>query len=708
MIITKLKNSLFYKELLNNYFLLALDVVLLVYTFDYFLCLILLIFYNLYIYKKSKYLFKITLVILIIISSLFILSKIIVKDKGYEKYSGIVIKVEEKERYNKLTIRNMFEKVIVYDYSFTEVEISDKVYIEGSNSKIESNSNEYEFNYYNYLMSTTTVSIIKGNICDVEEKINLYTFKKYIYRYLEYFEVESKAYIKALVFGDNTLISEDSKEKIQINGISHLFAISGLHISLLITILETIFKRLKVKESDKIICIIIGVYTILTSFAISVLRAVFMHYLKVLNKKYNLDLSSLDIISILFILFVMANPLIIYNMSFKLSFLATFIIILLSQTMIVYNLNIKSIYSTVLMTIVVQIGTLPIVININNSYNLMSIFANIIFVYLISFIVLPFSFVVLFLPFLNKVYQYVILGFEWINAYIGSNLNVNIDVPSFDKLEIIIFYILLVLILLIRNRKIILITFVFIFMFFNKANLNIIGKVTFLSLYEGDSIVIDLPLNNGVAVIDTGTGSGNTLSNYLRASGIRRIEYLIITHNHLDHNGEAKKIIEEFDVSNVIVHAYDSSELSFLSNAYKIKAGDEFYLSNVKFKCLNPTIDNNDENNNAIVLETEIGGLNYLFLSDVSKEIEEKIRLENEVDIVKVGHHGSKTSTSENFYKRINPRYVIITPGLNEKYGFPHEEAMSVLERYKIYRTDIDKQINVKFLKNKSIIKTVG
>lgn len=708
MIITKLKNSLFYKELLNNYFLIVLDVVLLVYTFDYYLCLILLIFYNLYINKKSKSLFKITLIILIIISSLFLLSKMIVKDKGYETYSGIVIKVEEKERYNKLTVRKMFEKVIVYDYSFAEVEISDKVYVEGNNSKIESNSNEYEFNYYNYLMSTTTVSIIKGNVCDVEEKINLYTLKKYIYRYLEYFDEESKAYIKALVFGDNTLINEESKEKIQINGISHLFAISGLHISLLIAILETILKRIKAKDSDKIICIILGIYIVLTSFAISVLRAVFMHYLKVLNKKYNLDLSSLDIISILFMLFVITNPLVIYNMSFKLSFLATFIIILLSQTMKAYNLNIKNIYSTFLMTIVVQIGTLPIVININNSYNLMSIFANLIFVYLISFIVLPLSFIVLFLPFLNKVYQYVILGFEWINVYIGTNLNVNIDVPSFDKFEIIIFYILLVLILMIRNRKIIFITFVFIFMFFNKANLNIIGKVTFLSLYEGDSIVIDLPLNNGVAVIDTGTGSGNTLSNYLRASGIRRIKYLILTHNHSDHNGEAKKIIEEFDVSNVIVHAYDSSELSFLSNVYKIKAGDEFYLSNVKFRCLNPKINNNDENDNAIVLEAKIGGLNYLFLSDVSKEIEEKIRLENQVDIVKVGHHGSKTSTSENFYKKINPRYVIITPGSNEKYGFPHKEALSVLERYKVYRTDKDKQISVKFLKNKSIIKTVG
>lgn len=707
MILTKLKNSLLYKELLNNFFLLALDVVILIYTFDYIYTIVLLIIFNLYLYKRNYRIFKICIITIILITILFVISKVVVKDKGYNEYSGIVISVEEKERYNKLTIRKMFEKVIVYDYSFSNVNISDKVYVKGVNSKIEKNSNEYEFNYYNYLISKTTISIIKGNVHNVEEKINLYTLKKYIYKYLNSFENESRAYIKALVFGDNTLISEDSKEKIQINGISHLFAISGLHISLLISILERILQKMKIKKSNQIICVFLAVYSVLTSFQISVLRAVFMHYLKVINKRYDLKLSSLDIISVLFILFIIANPLVVYNMSFKLSFLASFIIILISQTMAIYNVNINGVYSMILMTVVVQIGTFPIVINLNNSYNLFSILANILFVYLISYILLPFSFMILFLPFLKNIYQYVIIGFEKVNIFIGTNFNVSINFPSFDKIEILIFYILLILLLTIRNRKIIIAIVLFLFMFFNKANLNIYGKVTFLSLYEGDAIVVDLPLNKGIVIIDTGTGSGNTLSNYLRASGIRKIDYLVLTHNHLDHIGEGMKIINEFNVSNVLVHAYDNSELSKLSNACKIKAGDYFTLSNVTFKCLNPTENNHDENNNAIVLEAEIGGLNYLFLSDVSKEVEDKLKVEK-VDIVKVGHHGSKTSTSEKFYNKINPKYVIITPGDNEKYGFPHDETMEILDKYKVYRTDIDKQIIIKFFKNKSIISTVG
>lgn len=706
MILTKLKNSLYYKLLINNFFLLALDVVILLYTFNYPLCIVLLVIYNVYLYKKSNEIFKIVLILLGTISLLYIIIKFVVKEREYTSYSGIVIKIEEKDRYNKLTIRKGFEKVILYDYSYSDVCISDKVHVEGTNNKMSNNENEYEFNYYNYLVSTSTVSIIKGNVIKVEKSINLYTLKKYIYKCLDIFEIEAKSFIKALVFGDNSLISEDSKEGIQINGISHLFAISGLHISLLIATLEKLLN--KVKSKDKIICVFLGIYSVLTSFAISVLRAVFMHYFKIVNKKFELKLSSLDIISILFIIFIMANPLIIYNTSFLLSFLASFIIILLSQTLMIYNINLNGLYSMILMTVIVQIGTLPIVINMNNSYNLFSIITNIFFVYFISYILLPFSFLVLILPFTKSIYQYLIISFEKVNMFFGNNLSVNITLPSFDKLEIILFYVLIFGILLIRNKKVVICTLIFIFMYVNKSSLNIFGKVSFLSLYEGDAIVIDLPFNKGIVIIDTGTGSGSTLSNYLKASGIRKIDYLVITHNHLDHNGEAKDIIDNFNVSNIILNAYDSSELSNIKYAYKIKAGDEFVCSGYTFECLNPVINYGNENDNSIVIKAKIGGLNYLFLGDASKEVEDALLIDEKIDIVKVGHHGSKTSTSESFYNRINPTYVIITPGKNLKYGFPHNEALEILDKYRVYRTDFHQQINVKFFKNKSIILTVG
>jgi len=712
VIITKLKNSSYYKQLLNNFFLVALDVVILLYSFDYYLCFILLGVYNIYIFKRNKNLYKIMFFLLITISLVYLIYRVVIRDKGYSEVTGIVMKIEEKEGYNKLIIKKGIYKVIVYDYSFAKLDIGDKIYAKGENKKIIKNSNEYEFNYFNYLISDKTVSIIKGNVLNVKSSVNIYLIRKYIYKYIDRFDDLSSSYIKALVFGDTSVMDEGSKEEIQINGISHLFAISGLHISLIISILETILKKLfknnKELNIKKIICVCLGVYMILTYFAISVLRAIFMYYLKVINEKYRLKLSSLDIISIILILFILVNPLIVYNISFKLSFLASFIIILLSQTLKIYNIKLKGIYSLMIMTIVVQIGTFPIVINMGNTYNVFSIITNIIFVNLITYIILPFSFIVVLLPFFSDLYKYTLISFEKVNSIFANDFVLNIDIPSFSNFEIIMFYLLLILLLMYRNKKIILFSICFIIIFWYKADLNVVGKVSFLSLYEGDAIVIDLPFNDGIVIIDTGTGQNETLSSYLKAKGIRNIDYLVLTHNHLDHNGEAKTIISNFNVSNIIVHAYDNSVYSKLENSIKFNEGDSFTCNGYVFRCINPSIDTNDENNNALVFETSIGGLNYLFLSDISKEIEEKLIPSLKIDIVKVGHHGSKTSSSEEFYQRINPEYVIITPGDNLKYGFPHQEALDVLEKYKVYRTDLHKQINVNFFKNKSIITTVG
>lgn len=713
MIITKLKNSLFYKELINNYFILGFSVVLLVFSINYpigFLLLFLLLYY---LNKKNKLILKINLFLMTIVLLIFIVNSLLIRDKQYTKFYGVVTHINEKEYYNELTVRNGLEKVLIYDYSLAKIELGDRINAEGENKKLESNNNRYEFNYKEYLLSKKIVSIIKVNNVKIDNnKVNgfniIYIIRKYMYKYIDGFDILSQRYIKGLVFGDTSKFSDNVNESIRINGISHLFAISGLHIQLLISILEFIIGKTKIrdKNKNKYICAFLFMYLIITYFAISVMRAIFMYYLKIINKKYKLKLSSLDIISILFILFILVNPLIIYNMSFKLSFLASFIIILLSQTIGELNIKLNSLSSLLVMTIIVQIGTLPIVINMNNSYNLFSIIANILFVNLITYIILPLSFIVIIVPFVSNIYKYILITFENINEYISTNLSINIDIPSFEGIDIILFYGLIILILTLRNRKLILLFCIFIIGFYFKTSLNIIGNVSFLSLYEGDATIIDLPLNKGIIVIDTGTGYGNTLSNHLKAKGIRKIDYLVLTHNHLDHNGEAGIILNEFNVSNLIVNAYDNSVFSKTTKTIKMKKGDSFSCNGYVFTCLNPSKNNYNENDNGLVLQTNIGGLEYLFLADVSKEIENKLDV-IKIDVVKVGHHGSNTSTSEKFYQRINPTYVIITPGVNNKYGFPHKEVMKIFEKYKIYRTDIDKQIDINFFYKKSIISTL-
>lgn len=521
----------------------------------------------------------------------------------------------------------------------------------------------------------------------------------------------SESYIKGFLFGDTSLFSEEVGQSIQTNSISHLFAISGLHISIIISILEKIFTKMikDDKKRENIICIVIGLYLLVNYFAVSISRAIVMYYLKIFNKRKNLKFSSLDIISMTFTLFLLLNPFLFYSISFQLSFLASFSIILYSESIKILpkkDITSNNIINNLAMTVYVQIMTFPMTINMNNSFNILSPFVNIIFIALVSYIILPMSFFTFFFPFCKYIYEYILKTFEFLNVQF-ARLSINITMPSMTVIAGIIFYVLLYLLINnYKNLKIYLLCLIGIFVYFNKANLNIIGKVSFIALPEGDAIVIDLPLNKGVVLIDTGISTTDDLTNYLKASGIRKIDYLVLTHNHDDHNGKAGEILDEFNVSKIIVSEYDNSRYRYTNKTIIVRGGDKFLLNGYEFNVLAPN-ENKNTNDNGIVIYTKLGSLKYLFLADVGKEVEETLPV-IDVDIVKAGHHGSSTSTSSSFYSRINPKYVIITSGYNNKYGFPHKDTLNTLNGKKIYRTDEDNQINVLFTSIGSIVYKIG
>lgn len=653
------------------------------------------------------------IIIDILIIVVYLIYNLFIKDLSLKSFEGIVTSIEKGEKKNKIEVTNFFQKIIAYDYSFINIEIGDKVTINGQNIALSKNHNEYAFNYQRYLLSKRIVSIIDINTIDVNKSINIYSLKRYLYKYIDYFfqGILSEAYIKGFLFGDTSLLSDEISESIQINSISHLFAISGLHISIIISILEKILSQV-IKNEEKrenIICVFIGFYLLVNYFAVSISRAIVMYYLKILNKRKKLKLSSLDIISITFTLFLLFNPLIFYSISFQLSFLASFAIILYSESIKLIpktGLLANNIINNLVMTIYVQIMTLPITINMNNSFNLLSPFVNIIFIAIVSYIILPMSFLTFFMPILKYFYEYILKTFEYLNVTFAK-LSLNIVLPSMTIIGGILFYVLLYLLINnYKNLKIYVICLISCLIYYNKANLNIIGKVSFLALPEGDAIVIDLPLNKGIVLIDTGVSWTDDVIDYLKASGIRKIDYLVLTHNHDDHNGKASVVLSDFNVTKIIVSEYDNSRYSQTNKTVIVKGGDKFVLNGYEFNILAPN-ENKNTNDNGIVIYTKLGNLKYLFLADVGKEVEETLFVE-EVDIVKVGHHGSSTSTSSAFYKKIDPQYAIITSGYNNKYGFPHEETLETLQNKKIYRTDKDNQINVLFTSIGSIIKTIG
>lgn len=631
--------------------------------------------------------------ICIIIFSIFIIIKIsqTFYINNYDNtIIGQVIKLEQKEYYQKITIKYKVFKIIIKDYNNYHLRLGDIIKITGVKQEIESNHIPYAFNYKQYFYNNLYLYEIKSdNIIILNHKISIYVFNEIINNYLiNNFDNETLIILKGFILGDTSDFNESLNSSLKVNGIIHLFAISGSHIVLIISFFERIFKKIKFK--NKVINIILFIYLLITKFSVSITRAVITYYCNQIFKMLKIKLTSLDISCFVFIVLIIINPFYMYNLGFVLSFASTFLIILMS-TYLKDKGNIKSI---LIITIVINIFALPFTINLNNEFNILSPIINILMILIVEGIIIPLSFIVAVFPVLKIGYTYIILGFINLNQVITSisyKLGFVICIGVINEFYIFIYYLLILLLIIFVKKKIyfnFFITFLVCLLSIIIFNLKVIpnNQITFLDLYNGDATLIEY--NHEKILIDTGEGINNEVSSFLKAKGIRKIDYLILTHNHSDHNGEASNIIEYFNVKNVVVNIYDNSVYSDYNNVIKLRKGDILKTKNIEFLCLSPNENSNNENNNSLVLYFEINNIFYLFTGDIEEEIEKQLPT-IKVDVLKVSHHGSNTSTSISFLNKIKPQYSIIMSGRSNKYKFPSQIIIDRLNSInsKIYCT---------------------
>ena len=237
-------------------------------------------------------------------------------------------------------------------------------------------------------------------------------------------------------------------------------------------------------------------------------------------------------------------------------------------------------------------------------------------------------------------------------------------------------------------------------------------NITYLDVGQGDSSVITYKTN--IILIDTGFNN-NKIVPYLKSLGKDKINYLILTHGDNDHMGYSLELINNIKVDNIIFNCGSFNELeSKLIDNIKNKninyysCIEELNINNIKFMFLNTKIYDN-ENDNSSVIYFNYSNYNFLFMGDASvnreKDILNKYNLNN-MDFLKVGHHGSLTSSSKKFIDEIKPKYSVISVGKNNSYGHPNKEVLSILEDSKIYRTDQNGSIMFKINNSKLKIKT--
>ena len=578
------------------------------------------------------------------------------------------------------------------------------------------------FNYRKYLYNQKIFYLFSANSYKIQDDNNLIDkIKDYLYK--RAYNLENGNYLLVLVLGDKSLISSDIYNNYQTNGTSHLLAISGSHIAVLLTVFSFLLRRFKETPKLIILSAILLFFAFITNFQAAVMRAIIFFILNSINKIRKLNYSNLQILFITAFILILFNPFIIYDLGFIYSFI-------ICGGIIYYSDKITGNYSVKMfkLSFISFLFSLPISACINYEVNITSILINMIFVPWISVIVFPLSIITFIFPFLNSLFSITLTITDFLNnLFVKFSLFINIP-----KTSIILIIILFVFIILLKNNKKYLLGIIatlFIIKFIPKLDGHY--YIYYLDIGQGDSTTLVSPYQKEVIMIDTGGKityetedwqksnktynlSDNTIK-FLKSLGISQIDKLILTHGDYDHIGNAKYIVENFKVEKVIFNCGEFNELE--TDLIKVLGEKKIpYYSCIK----ELNIDNNklyflqtkeydNENDNSNVIYTELSGYNFMFMGDASstteKEIIDKYNLPD-IDVLKVGHHGSRTSSSIEFINEINPEYSIISVGKNNRYGHPNKEVLDALEESKIYRTDQNGSIMFKINNNKLKIET--
>lgn len=661
-----------------------------------------------------------------------VVKEITIKDELYEKY---ILHIEQ-IKYKGKTF-NINEKLIFNIYDETDILLGDKIVADIDIKEPNRNTNPKLFNYRDHLKSkaifATASSSDKHNI-KIVSRGNLNTFEILSVKVEEQIvtaldkslNVENSNMIKSIVLGDDSFLSKDNINNFRKLGLSHILAVSGLHIGIIFGFIIYILDLLKLhKKTSMIIAIsIIWIYSGLIGFPPSVIRASFMFSFLALGKIIHCRYDSLNILPLAGFLMLIYRPLWIISVGFQLSFIATFTILLflkpIGNSIAIKNKKIKTALTIILTA---QIGVLPISLYYFNELQTLSILSNLVVAPILTIgIIIGFIIIILFPVSINLsmfigIFGNIVLNSSnvIVNLFSGlTKLNIWMKSPIF--IEIVFYYLaLIILFKIIDIRKmnknlmnclyinlIIVLIFTFAIQIGEKK-----VSVEFIDVGQGDSCLVRYKNKN--ILIDTGGNmfgnfdiGENILLPYLRKTGVKTIDGVFLSHFHADHVKGLIPLFSELKLKDIFIgykspenQLYrDIIESSKIHNA-KIKMinkGDILKLDkDIYIDVLYPTQDTlnyEGENDKSVVFVLEIYGKELLFTGDIEEKSEDYIIKNSEkrnIDIMKVAHHGSKTSSKPEFIKTFNPQIAIFQVGRNS-FGHPDSE---VLKRFDENNTEI-------------------
>lgn len=552
---------------------------------------------------------------------------------------------------------------------------------------------------------------------------------------VEHFPVNTAPLASALIFGERSLIDSNLQLAYQRLGIIHLLAISGLHVGMLVGMLFYLGVRFGITREMMLsnLLLFLPLYMILTGATPSVVRACMMMIVVIILQKIRHTLVTADVVSVVCLMCILYSPYVIFEIGFQLSFIVTFSLVL-SSPILERSMG-NPLRLLIHTSLIAQIASAPILLYHFFEFSLVSIIANVLYVPLFSLFILPLVISLLFFhlvlgEIINPLLYLVNTFLTYLNELTANIASFPYAMFTLGKPSTTILAIDLILLAVYftlwekqkKNRYILIsilapicLTQIISTQFLSK------GEITFIDVGQGDSVLIKLPNGKGVYLIDTGGTiqfpveewkkrkepfevGKNVVVPYLKSKGITKIDKLILTHGDMDHIGGASAVIENIRVKEIVlpdVLEQSVLEKNLINNARGkgiqikfVKSGDSWKVSDTSFRILSPSKENyTNRNDGSIVLYAELGGLRWLFTGDLEKEGEEQL-IHNypnvTVDILKIGHHGSHSSTTTALLDRYNPKVAIISVGRSNRFGHPHPDVINRLDerKIKIFRTD--------------------
>ena len=590
-----------------------------------------------------------------------------------------VIDVIDKGTYNQVVVKANHINYIASDYT-KEMHIGYVYVVDGKVERFSKQTIPYGFNQSVYYASKNIrASITIHDAHFVKKTYHIYHFRQMV---IDYYQTKDLSpYVYMMMFG--IPLQKETTASFQALGISHILSLSGIHIYIFMHVIKKLLCELDVTEHHQDI-IILSLFVMITYFQrldIGVLRLSLMYVCSLLEKRYGYHLSYLERLNSVFLCMIIVNMHVLYSLGFFMSYVILTAIAILEPIYRAYSPLIRRF----IITSIIMLVLMPFQAKLS----------------LISLIIMPLlgqwlagllyltSLIVIIIPDFNNLSNLIFNSMESVLSLLESKA-VNVIYGHMHDHMIPIYYLSLLYVFMHRmsTKKVLSMMLVVCSLFMTSYVSQNISRIIFLDVGQGDSTIIHT--KDCIIVVD----AYRYVSDYLMNQGIRKIDYLILTHSDNDHINEANTLIENFDVSYVVLSAYDQNYPIYNLETLRVSQGDHIACETINLHVLAPIKKGLNDNESSIVLQFSFDKLKVLLTGDIEHETEtlliDSYKHKLKSDVLKVSHHGSKTSSSFLFLYYVKPQYAIISAGRHNRYGFPHDDVIQRLSEVKaqIYRTD--------------------